>query len=221
MTGYSVSPDGKRVVFAAPDEQGHSRLWMADLNLRSSPQQFASTVDEDHPSVDEAGNIYFRAVEGGSNFLYRMKADGSARQKALANPIFEFDTISPDGRWAVVVQGSAKSPDVPFETMIAPLDGGQSLRICSNYCDAMWGNQGRVFAIHLRMRKGGRTVLIPVEPAGGMPRLPSEGFNPITDAEPAKGFKIVDKTIVPGANPSQYVWLSESVHRNLYRIPLQ
>ncbi len=221
MTGYSVSPDGKRVVFGAPDQQGHSRLWMADLDLRSAPRQFVSAVGEDKPSFDADGNIYFRAAEGGSNFLYRMKADGSGRQKALANPIFEFDTISPDGRWAIVVQGSSKSPDVPFETMIAPLDGGQSLRICSNYCDAMWGNHGRVFAVHLRMRKGGKTVLIPVEPAGGMPRLPSEGFDPITDSGAVKGFKAVDKNIVPGADAAQYAWLSESVHRNLYRIPLQ
>ncbi len=123
MSGYDFMPDGKRIVFAAADPQGRVRLWMADLNLRSSPQQFASTVDEDHPSVDEAGNIYFRAAEGRSNFLYRMKADGSARQKALANPIFEFNSISPDGQLAVVVQASSKSPDVGFETMIAPLGG--------------------------------------------------------------------------------------------------
>ncbi len=84
----------------------------------------------------------------------------------------------------------------------------------------MWGNQGRVFVINLRMMKGGKTILIPVEP-GAIPRLPSEGFDPIIDAEPAKGFKTVDKTVIPGANAAQYAWLSESVHRNLYRIPLQ
>jgi eukaryotic-like serine/threonine-protein kinase len=220
MTGYAFMPDGKRIVFSAADPQGRVRLWMADLNLQSSPQQFASTVDEDRPSVDDAGNIYFRAVEGRSNFLYRMKADGSARQKPLANPIFEFNSVSPDGQSAVVVQASSKSPDVGFETMIAPLVGGPPLRVCSNYCDGMWANHGRVFVINLRMMKGGKTILIPVEP-GEMPRLPSEGFDPITDAEPANGFKTVDKTIVPGANAAQYAWLSESVHRNLYRIPLQ
>ncbi len=221
MTWYSPTPDGKRVVFSTKDAQGHDRLWVADLNLRSSPRQFPSTVDEDHPSVDEAGNIYFRVAEGGLNFLYRMKADGSDRQKALANPIFEFDTISPNGQWAVVIQGSSKSSEVPFETMLAPLDGGPSVRVCSNYCDATWGNQGRVFAVHLRMRKGGKTVLAPVESVGGKPRLPSEGFDAVTDSEPAKGAKAVDKVIVPGPNAGQYAWLSESVHRNLYRIPLQ
>jgi eukaryotic-like serine/threonine-protein kinase len=221
MSWYSPTPDGRRVVFSAKNAQGHDRLWVADLNLRSSPQQFATTVDEDHPSVDAAGNIYFRAVEGGLNFLYRMKADGSGREKALATPIFEFDGISPDGRWAVVVQGSSKSQDVPFETILAPLDGGPSLKVCSNFCDSAWGNQGKVFAVHLRMRKGGKTVLLPVESAGGKPRLPSVGFDPITDSETGKGAKAVDKAIVPGPNAGQYAWLSESAHRNLYRIPLQ
>jgi len=219
MTGYAVMPDGKRVVFSTADAQGRVHLWMSDLSLRSSPQQFSSAVDEDEPAVDDAGNIYFRAVEGRSNFLYRMKADGSARQKVLDHPIFEFDNISPDGLRAVVLQASSKSPEVPFETMIAPLDGGRPLRICSSYCHAMWGNRGRVFAVHLGMR--GKTVLAAVEPDGSMPHLPAEGFDPVANAEPSKGLKKVDKIIIPGPNAGQYAWLSESVHRNLYRIPLQ
>jgi hypothetical protein len=215
-------PDGTRIVFSAADAKGRVRLWMADLSLRFPPREFASTVNEDQPSVDDAGNVYFRAAEGGSNFLYRMKEDGSGRAKALANPIFEFDTVSPNGQRAVVLQASSKSADIPFETMIAPLDGGPPTRVCPNYCNAMWGNQGRVFAVNLRMMEGGKTILIPVEPAGGMPRLPSEGFDAVEDPESSsKGFKTVDKNIVPGPDAAQYAWLSENVHRNLYRIPVQ
>ena len=221
MTGYSLSPDGKRVMFSAADPQGRVRLWMADFDLRTSPQQFASTVDEDQPSFDDTGNIYFRAAEGGSNFLYRMRADGSAREKALSDPIFEFDAVSPDGQWAVVLRASSKSPDVPYETMAVPLGGGAPMRICPSYCNAQWGSQGKVFVIHLQMMEGGKTVLAQVGLGGVMPRLPSEGFDPITGAESSKGFKTVDKIIIPGPNPAQYAWLSESVHRNLYRIPLQ
>ena len=33
MTGYTLSPDGKRVVFSAADPQGRVRLWMADLTF--------------------------------------------------------------------------------------------------------------------------------------------------------------------------------------------
>jgi len=30
----------------------------------------------------------------------------------------------------------------------------------------------------------------------------------------------MDDVIIPGANPAQYAYLRQSVHRNLYRIPL-
>ena len=39
------------------------------------------------PKFDQNGNIYFRAAEGGSNFLYRMKEDGSDRVRALPSSI--------------------------------------------------------------------------------------------------------------------------------------
>ena len=32
LTGYDISPDGRRVVFSAPDKQGHSHLWLALLS---------------------------------------------------------------------------------------------------------------------------------------------------------------------------------------------
>jgi Tol biopolymer transport system component len=65
IRGYALSPDGKRVVFSAVDPQSRVRLWIADLDLRSSPRRFPSLVDEDDPNFDQNGNIYFRAAEGG------------------------------------------------------------------------------------------------------------------------------------------------------------
>src|SRR5271170_2556328 len=52
MSGYALSPDGERVVFSAADPKGQSRLWIAELDLRSSPRQFPSAVDEDTPDID-------------------------------------------------------------------------------------------------------------------------------------------------------------------------
>jgi Tol biopolymer transport system component len=219
MTGYTLSPDGKRVVFSA-DAQGRSSLWIADLDLRTSPRQFASSVEEDQPSMDAAGNVYFRASEGGANFLYRMKEDGSDRQKVLPNAILEFDAVAPNGKWATVIQASSRSPDSPYETLAIPLGGGDPLHICPNYCTAGWRNQGRVFVIHLSEMGAGKTVLAPLGPGEPVPRMPAEGLEPNGGAEAIKGAKIVDNLIVPGPIAGQYVWLRESVHRNLYRIPL-
>jgi Tol biopolymer transport system component len=221
MTGYALSPDGKRVVFSAPDPQGHSRLWIADFDLRSSPREFPSTVDEDQPSFDDAGNIYFRASEGGANFLYRMKEDGSERQKVWPGAVFEFATVSPNGKWAIAGMASSRNPETTFDTMAIPLGGGDPVRVCPSYCTAGWSNRGRVFVVHLSDMGAAKTILAPVTPGGGVPRLPTEGLDANGKAETIKGVKIVDNFIVPGPATGQYVWMRGSVHRNLYRIPLQ
>ncbi len=221
MTGYALSPDGKRVVFSASDTQGHSRLWIAEFDLRSPPRQFSSTVDEDQPSFDDAGNIYFRASEGGTNFLYRMKEDGSERQKVWPGAIFEFNDVSPDGKWAIAGLAASKNPETTFDTMAIPLGGGDPVLVCPNYCTAGWSNHGRVFVVQLSDMGAAKTVLAPVGPDGGVPRLPEEGLEVNGKAVTIKGAKVVDNSIIPGPAAGQYVWLRESVHRNLYRIPLQ
>ena len=218
MSGYALLYDGKQVVFAARDAKGHSRLWIADLDLASPPRQFVTTVDEDMPEVDRQGNIFFRAAEGGSNFLYRMTKDGRNRVKAFPSSIIELHGLSPDGRWAVFGKASAKGP-VDADMVAAPLDGGTPVTISHELCDVMWGNQGKTFALIFRERAAGQTLLVPVA-VNGLPSLPSEGIKPADRLQATAATKVVDKLIVPGPNPGQYAYLQQSVHRNLYRIPL-
>jgi eukaryotic-like serine/threonine-protein kinase len=222
IRGYDLSPDGKRLVFSAVDPQGRVRLSIADLDFRSSPRQFSSIVDEDEPNFDQYGEIYFRAAEGGSNFLYRMKEDGSDRARALPNSILGFLGLSPDGRWVVLFQASSKSA-ASSETVAVSLNGGAPMTICHTVCDPMWGNQGKLLAIHFQTTGPDRTVLLPVAPAGGMPLLPPDGpdLDPGSRLGTMKGAKIVDKLIIPAPISNQYAWMSQSVHRNLYRIPLR
>ena len=220
MGGYAVFPDGKRVVFSAADAEGHSRLWIADIDLRTPPRQFRSTVNEDMPNVDRNGNIYFRAAEGKSNFLYRMKEDGSDRVRALPYPIIGSYGLSPDGRWAVVGRSSSANTAGP-DVAAVPLDGGTPVTVCHNRCDAVWGNQGKVLAILLYVKGTGKTVLFKLGVANGVPSFSPDGVDLTDHPETMKGAKIVDNLIVPGPNPGQYAFLNETVHRNLYRIPLR
>jgi len=221
MGGYGLSPDGKQVVFSAVDPKGHARLWIADLDLRSSPRQFPSTVNEDDPAFDRNGNIYFRAAEGGSNFLYRMKEDGSDRVKVFPYSIILFDSISPDGRWAVVAQALSSDGNGPFVSLTAaPLSGATPVIFCHEHCDAMWSNQGKSFVVHLYVMGGGKTLFVPVASGDGAPLLPPLGVDSKPHPETVKGARVVDNVIIPGPNPGQYAYLSRSVHRNLYRIPL-
>src|ERR1700674_2424257 len=73
---YAISRDGKQVAFAMKDSSGHNGLWIAPTNRRSSPVRISSTAVEDSPFFLPDGDLVFRASEGGSNFLYRMKSDG-------------------------------------------------------------------------------------------------------------------------------------------------
>jgi eukaryotic-like serine/threonine-protein kinase len=219
MSGYALFADGKRVVFSAEEPKGHSRLWIADLDLGSPPSQFPSTVDEDTPEVDKNGNIYFRAAEGGSNFLYRMKANGSDRTKVFPFSIIGIHGLSPDGRWVVI--GKASSANRAAADMeAAPLDGGAPVIISHERCEVIWGNQGKIFALLLNERGAGKTILFHVA-VNGIPSLPPEGVKPEDPLESLAGAKVVDKVVVPGPDPGQYAYLLQSVHRNLYRVPVR
>ena len=83
MLAYSVSKDGKQVAFAMDKPSGRSSLWIAPINRRSSPVHLVSTSTEDSPFFLPNGELVFRAIEGGSNYLYRMKVDGSDRHKII------------------------------------------------------------------------------------------------------------------------------------------
>ena len=67
MESYSVSKDGKQVAFAENDHSGHSSLWIAQTNRRSSPVHISSSAVEDSPYFLPDGDLIFRAIEGGSN----------------------------------------------------------------------------------------------------------------------------------------------------------
>ncbi|MHB8656286.1 MAG: protein kinase domain-containing protein [Terriglobia bacterium] len=101
LSSYDISPDGKRIVFAALDKENHTRIWAASLNSRFPPRQLSLNPGEDSPAFDRQGDIFFRASEGQSNYLYRMKEDGSGREKVRPDPIIFFRNISPDGAWAI------------------------------------------------------------------------------------------------------------------------
>ena len=218
--GYDISPDGGQVVYSAKDEQNHSHLWLASLDLRFPPRQFPSSVNEDEPRWDGADHIYFRAAESKSNFLYRMKSDGSERSKILANPILEFHAVSPDGRWASVL-GQTPGQDAQARLFASPLDGGSPVRICAVYCLSHWTADGKTFMIIMDTMKGTKTLVAPVSEATGLPALPAAGLATVAEMESVKGAKIMDGPVILGSTPGLSATVREDVHRNLYRVPLQ
>jgi len=222
LTTYDISVDGRRIAFSAADEQGHSHLWLASLDSRSSPRQFLSSADEDSPVFGPKGYLYFRAAEGQLNFLYRMKEDGSERTKVSPDPILEMenDSVSPDGQWVLVTRAVSGDENVSFATAAVPVAGGAPVPVCRRVCRAGWIPGQRLFFVSVESwMAGNKTWLLPVSSDGNLPALPPAGIE--AEKSNIKGAKFLDGEVIPGPAPGLYAFSRSGVHRNLYRIPLQ
>ena len=223
VTGYDMSLDGTRIVFAAQDPQGKSRLWIASPDRRFPPREIPSSTSDDSPIFGPGGDIFFRAAEGGSNFIYRVKEDGTGRQRVLSNPILDFFSVAPDGEWLIAV---APVPNQETSATLSayPVHGGTPVRICGGYCDARWDRAGKFFyvtLIQMASHSGrARTLVFPLPRGRALPPLPPSGINSPEDVGRLSGVKVIDAVISPGATTADYVFTRASVHRNLYSIPV-
>ncbi len=222
MTRYSVSSDGKRVAFAAADVGGKSHLWLASLSRRFSPRQIPSSTEEDSPVFGPSDDVFFRAAEGKDYFLYRMKEDGTGRQKVTPDPIMGLQSVSPDGKWvAAAVEVAAE--ERYFAVVAFPTSGGPGIPVC-DLCHVEWGPEGRFLYVWFHGWGGAevtRSFALTITPGKPFPQLPAAGLKSETEVAKAPGVKVIDQGVIaPGPNPSVYAFTRSSVHRNLYRIPL-
>ena len=216
---YSVSRDGKEVAFAMKDQSGHSNLWIAPISRRSSPVRIFSEAVEDSPFFLPDGDLIFRAIEGGSNFLYRMKIDGTGRRKITPERILDIESVSPDGRWVVV---GAPNPDEEYTASAKafPVDGGASVPVCVGYCSLNWDTAGK-YALVSFFANGGGSYATPVMHDLGLPKLPPAGLLLNQDFKNAKTTIALPWFVQSAVSPSLYAYTREATRRNLYRIPLQ
>lgn len=162
--------------------------------------------------------------EGDESFLYKMKSDGSERRKIDTRPVIQLETISPDGRWAVV-QAAIENEDVPRGILAIPLEGGTPILICTGLCVVRWpmngesmflsvvgGSQGHVL--------GWGTYIVPLARGHAFPVLPPMGIASMADAAALPGAKPVERFVLPGLNEQIYAFTRTTVHRNLFQIPL-
>ncbi|MBZ5618952.1 MAG: hypothetical protein LAQ69_09545 [Acidobacteriia bacterium] len=227
MSSFDIARDGSTVAFAAWYAKAKGeRLWIGSLDGRSPPRQLSSGVEEHDPIFGVGGELLFTARDGPSNFLYRMKPDGSDRRKALPDPIVFHMSISPDGTWVVarVPVGSEERNSVKA----LPLGGGRSVTIC-DFCQPGWSLDGRFFWIRIGghvtsgqvTSEGEKTFAIPLRAGEIFPPLPEGGIRSEADVKALPGAQLVfDGRAAMGSNPSIYAYSQEIVQRNLFRVPL-
>ncbi len=218
IENYSVSRDGKKVAFAMSDQSGRSNLWIAPTSRRSSPVHIASAAVEDTPLFLPDGDLVFRAIEGGSNFLYRMKGDGTSRRKVTPDRILDSLAVSPDGRWVIAaVPGTDEEHTMMVKAF--SLDGARAVPLCVGYCLPTWDISGKSMFLNYPAVFDG-TYEIPVMHDVGLPKVPPAGIARAEDFTNPKSNAPIPWYVESGIGPSVYAYTREDSRRNLYRIRL-
>ena len=75
VTDYDISRDEKEVAFTTTESGGESQIWLASLDRRTPPRQIARAGDQVSFGAD--GDLIFRSLEEKTNWLVRIKKDGS------------------------------------------------------------------------------------------------------------------------------------------------
>ncbi|MGH9705028.1 MAG: TolB family protein, partial [Candidatus Acidiferrales bacterium] len=218
MEEYSISRDGKQVAFTMGDPHGRSSLWIAPTNRRNSPVHLSSAAVEDVPMFLPSGDLVFRALEGASNFLYRMKADGSGRTKITSEPVLDVFSVSPDGRW-VVASSPEPDQDLMAATKAYAVDGSSAVILCKGFCKIGWDVSGKFAFVYFQRQFDGSYVL-PVLHDSGLPKVPPGGFASLNDIKNAKAVAVIPIFVNSALSPSVYAFTRRNTRRNLYRIQL-
>jgi serine/threonine protein kinase len=216
---YAVSPDGKHIAFAQPDDKGLLHVWVTESNHRSSPRQITRGSDEDQMFFLPNNDLIVRVAEGASNFIYRMKLDGTEPRKITPAKILDIASVSPDGRWAAA---AVPGPDEehPYAIVAIPLQGGEPVPICMALCLPRWDVRGKLLFLGFAQQDQQTNFGLPVT-ASGLPALPPGGFTNMTAFSRIKGVVTVREQLASALNGSVYAFVRTTTRRNIYRIPLQ
>jgi Tol biopolymer transport system component len=231
MRHYTLSADGRRVVFVTSNEAGRYPVWLASLSGRSPPRQ-VTTQDARKAFFGTPGQVLFTGQEKGTNFLYRITEDGSGLPERLPTPeylgkrLYLADTgfsVSPDGKWAVV---RGPTDDMPTAVMVYPVDGGSPTLICEACAPESSFERGPVPSIvhwspdptQLYLNFQGSVYAIPLQAGQALPPIPVSGFRTVQDITSLRGARLIAEGAHPSRDPSVYAFTKFSIQRNIYRI---
>jgi eukaryotic-like serine/threonine-protein kinase len=226
VADFTISPDGKWLLYTAGGGDHASRLWLLPTDHRLPPRQLNATgTSSDSEGIFGPGNaLFFVSEENGSRLVYTMNRDGTGRRKVLADPVIDAMSVSPDGKWVTTLMASS-DPAVPRLTMAYPVSGGQPIRLCVPGCGIEWDSQGKYIYVTPQgqgVMSATKTYVVPLSKGQAFPPIPSDTTALSTRLEKLPGVRVIDHPYVsPGPDPSIYAYDRYTKRSNLFRVPLK
>jgi serine/threonine protein kinase len=233
LTHFSISQDGKKVVFATEQGQARSGIWVGGLDRTQAPRQL-TFGGEYRAFFGRPGQILYQGTQTSPKIM-SIDEDGT-RQLAVSDlHIMSLQNVSPDGRWALVgVTPPGGHGDRNSMTLGVPLEGGAPIPVCDSCSVAYgtarssapllsWSLDGKWVYVSLRHFPFGslKTAVIPVK-TGAAPPTFTKGFVSEADFARIPGARLIDQDDVPsGMSPNYYVSTRRSAKANLFRIYLE
>ena len=233
LTHFSISQDGKKVVFATEQAQARSGIWVSWLDGTQAPRQL-TFGGEFRAFFGEPGQILYQGTQPSAKIM-SINEDGSGKAAVANVDIMQLLSVSPDGRWAFV-GGTPPGGHGDRNVMImaVPLEGGSPITICDN-CNFgfgvtrssppyfSWGLDGNWVYVSLRPFPFGssKTAAIPIK-SGAAPPTFTKGFGSEADFARIPGVRLINQdNVSPGTSPNNFVSTRRSAKANLFRIYLE
>lgn len=232
LAHYSLSRDGKKVVFATEPGQPRSGVWVADLDLAQPPRQL-TIAGEYRAFFGTPGEIIYQGTQSPPR-LMRMNEDGTQQRPVSDLLIMQLQNVSPGGRWAVVgVTAPGGHGDRNTMTLAVPLAGGSPVTVCDN-CNfgfgavrmgtpfLTWTNDEMAVFVPLRYFGFGsaKTLVIPTSAETPPPSF-ANGASGEEALQQIPGAHVInDDNIYPTQTQTRYVIARRSTKANLFRIYL-
>ncbi|MGC1644470.1 MAG: protein kinase [Candidatus Sulfotelmatobacter sp.] len=232
LTHFSISQDGKKVVFATEQGQARSGIWVGWIDRTQPPRQL-TFGGEFRAFFGRPGQILYQGTQAQPKIM-KINEDGSSEAAASDLDIMQLQSISPDGRWAVVgVTPPGGHGDRNAIVEAVPFDGGAPIVVCDTCSYGFgvtrfsvpllsWSLDGEWVYVSLRPFPFGssKTAVIPIK-SGAAPPTFTKGFGSEADFARIPGARLINQdNVSPSMSPNSFVTTHRSAKANLFRIYL-
>ena len=233
MADYSISPDGRSVVFTSAGSPGEDGIWIADLDHRTPPRQL-TRGGEFRAFFGGSDEIVYISPQAERRQLYRMRADGSGVEQIRPEPVRNLLNVSPDGQWAVVLSPEV-APGGALALQLMSLHSNAVMTACEN-CVSGWAGPTRIqgspiswstdrTSVFVSLQYFGmgtpRTAVLPYRPGVPLDALWPKGLRSVQDVTGNPGAVVINEVnVFPAASASAHLSWRRTTQSNLYRIRL-